>query len=162
MRIILIIILGLLLAGCADLSIYDAQLAEKDATIANLQNELLSRDALIADKDEQIAQVKVEYEALKAEKEPKPLKNFSSTGELARFLWDDDTDTFPYTSDFDCDDFAYRLCQNGLKQGYHIGLYSVEGSIRHLKCFAIVETDKNYAYSIEPQTDSMVFVGVLD
>ena len=162
-KLIVIVILGLLLTGCADIHAYDAQLAEKDATIAKLQSEIASKDAEIAARDAQIANLKAEYDKLKAEKEPKPLKNFVSLGDLYKFLGEDDTDTFPFTPDFDCDNFAYRLHENAAKRGYLVGLFYIKKSpISHLMNFAIIETGFSGIYSIEPQTDEVKYIGEID
>lgn len=154
MRIILIIILGLLLTGCADIHAYDAQLAEKDATIANLQNEIVSKDAEIA--------------SLKAELAEKPeyiseLRFFETVYELKTFLMNDDTDSKEYIpGKFDCDDFAITLMLNAEKAGYRIGLLIEKGGTKHMKNYAIVGTNAYYYWAIEPQDDSLIEGGLLD
>ena len=154
MRIILIIILGLLLTGCADLSIYDAQLAEKDATIANLQSDVVSKDAEIA--------------SLKAELAEKPeyiseLRFFETVYELKAFLMNDDTSKRDYIpGKFDCDDFAITLMLNAEKAGYRIGLLIEKGDTKHMKNYAIVGTNAYYYWAIEPQDDSLIEGGLLD
>ena len=152
MKIILIVILGLLLTGCADLSIYDAQLAEKDATIAQLQSEIISKDAEIA--------------SLKAELAEKPeyiseLRFFETVYELKTFLMNDDTDSKEYIpGKFDCQNYALTLILNAEKQGYRMGVFPVDKE--HMKNVAFVGKD-GYGdfWIIEPQDDTIEYAGTL-
>ena len=154
MRIILIIILGLLLTGCADLSIYDAQLAEKDATVAQLQSEIISKDAEIVNLKSELAE-NPEYIS--------ELRFFETVYELKTFLMNDDTDSKEYIpGKFDCDHFALTLMLNAEKAGYRIGLLIENGDTKHMKNYAIVGTNAYYYWAIEPQDDSLIEGGLLD
>lgn len=148
-KLIVIVILGLLLTGCADIHAYDAQLADKDATIAKLQAE--------------IATVKADYEKLKTETaDRRPLRYFKTYNEMVDFLHRDKTNEIKYIPDtFDCEDFALTLCKNAAKEGFLVHLYpTAEG---HVECCTIVDTDTIPAlFLIEPQTDAIVSFGNLD
>ena len=150
MKIILIIILGLLLTGCAD--IRDSQLAEKDATIANLQNELLIKDAEIAELEAELTE-KPEYVS--------ELRFFETVYELKSFLMNDDTSKRDYIpGKFDCQNYALALMLNAEKQGYRMGVFPV--GKEHMKNVAFVGKD-GYGdfWIIEPQDDTIEYAGTL-
>ena len=154
-KLIVIVILGLLLTGCADIHAYDAQLAEKDATIAKLQNELLSKDAEIADMEALITELQSKYDQLKeAQQTP---KDFVYYNDLVSFLERDQTDKIPYIEpDFVCIHYAITLVQNAYKEGkmlYILVYGDNDHSGDHAICFARMG---NRSYYIEPQTDQIM------
>ncbi|MFA5436758.1 MAG: hypothetical protein WC372_12040 [Candidatus Neomarinimicrobiota bacterium] len=152
-KLIVIVILGLLLVGCADIHAYDAQLAEKDATIAKLQNELLSKDAEIVNLKSELAE-NPEYIS--------ELRFFETVYELKTFLMNDDTDSKEYIpGKFDCDHFALTLMLNAEKSGYRVGLFP-DIANKHMKNVAFVgKGGFGDFWIIEPQDDTIEYAGTL-
>ena len=95
---------------------------------------------------------------------PIELKEFVSLQKLVDWLEQDETDsTLHFTgtvdfstnlgSNYDCDDFAYRLQKNALAEGY---LMSTEIIVKRGKQHMINSTSiGNNIYFIEPQTDEV-------
>ena len=95
---------------------------------------------------------------------PIELREFASLEELTGWLEQDDTDstlhftgTVDFTTDlgsnYDCDDFAYRLQKNALADGY---LMSTEIIVKKRMQHMINSTAiGNNIYFIEPQTDEV-------
>jgi len=95
---------------------------------------------------------------------PIEMREFVSLEELVDWLEQDDTDsTLHFTgtvdfsnnpgSNYDCDDFAYRLQKNALAEGY---LMSTEIIVKKGKQHMINSTGiGNNIYFIEPQTDEV-------
>jgi len=151
-KLIVIVILGLLLTGCADIHAYDAQLAEKDATIAKLQSEIASKDAEIVSLKSELAE-NPEYIS--------ELRFFETQLDLKVFLHNDDTDKQTYIDgEFICTNFALMLMLNAEKRGYRIGMYSKDG---HMQNITLVGRDDSLVLAeIEPQNDVIIFRKIVD
>ncbi len=97
---------------------------------------------------------------------PMELREFVSLQKLVDWLEQDDTDSTLYFtgtvdfsaslgSNYDCDDFAYRLQKSTLAEGY---LMSTEIIVKKGKQHMINSTSiGNNIYFIEPQTDEVWF-----
>lgn len=107
---------------------------------------------------------------------PVELRNFSDFEELKQWLKEVNTSNILYfegpDAQADCDDFASRLQQKALEDGYFLSLQIIKSkeyntlfnsrlptNALHAINLAVVE---NNAYYIEPQTNEIVFAAHLD
>ena len=102
----------------------------------------------------------------KVVEKPIEFREFVSLQKLVDWLEQDDTDSTLYLtgtvdfsaslgSNYDCDDFAYRLQKSALAEGY---LMSTEIIVKKGKQHMINSTSiGNNIYFIEPQTDEVWF-----
>lgn len=82
---------------------------------------------------------------------------FASEAELNQWLKNNQISEREYIqSKYDCDDFAFDLFLDGLKDGYMFGLF---WDRKHISNFTLIG---DLVYRINPQTDQIRFYGHLD
>jgi len=78
-------------------------------------------------------------------------RDFETVQELKAWLYQDDTNSYPYRQDFTCGDFAVMLRDRALEDGFLLGIHVVGGT--HAVNCALIE---GKLYFIEPQSDGVV------
>jgi len=79
-----------------------------------------------------------------------------SKEEVLEFLRKDDTDSYMWTEDFDCTQFANRLVQNALEEGMLACVVEIDFPDGTGHDIVVFNTTEGLLY-IEPQTDEIVY-----
>jgi hypothetical protein len=132
---------------------------------ANYQSEIERLQQELSDQQVSSEQARLEeLQAVIAHYDSWSLSNWiylpwQSTQELSQWLEENDINEREYIpACYDCDDFALDLFWAGLDDNRLLPLLVVKGD-GHIMNFAIVG---NYVYSVEPQSDAIKKIGVID
>jgi len=157
----------------SQLSQVQTELAYTQARLEWTEDSLSANRAELNEAKQELAQTQTKVESLSQELEVAQQRlasykgneyprEFSSVMALREWLRHDKTNEMAYIPNkFDCDDFAYTLMCNALRDGYLMSTEIVEmgGNITHMLCTTPIG---NTIYQIEPQTDLVTVVGPRD
>lgn len=88
------------------------------------------------------------------------LRHFETLQKLQVFLRNDNTDSINYSSNFNCDEYAWRLIDAAEAHGYRMAFlweHDMSSGYSHALCIAYVENMASYL-KIEPQTDGYSYL----